>query len=91
MQFKSILVIGFLTTLAAFSMGVNAASDKPAEATTEPKATESKAEPVKAKGVKPHSHIEEKTGVQQKTPEAMPSKYDISKDRTRHYHPRDGK
>jgi len=38
-----------------------------------------------------HSHVEEKTGFPQKAPEAMPNKPNAAKDRTKHFHPRDGK
>jgi len=41
--------------------------------------------------VKPHSHVEEKTGVPQKEPEAKADKPNAAQDKTKHYHPRDGK
>ena len=41
--------------------------------------------------MRPHSHVEEKTGFAQKAPEAMPDKPNAANDRTKHFHPRDGK
>jgi hypothetical protein len=41
--------------------------------------------------MKPHSHVEEKTGMPQMAPEAMSGKQNAAKDKTKHFHPRDGK
>jgi hypothetical protein len=41
--------------------------------------------------VRPHSHVEEKTGFPQKAPEAMAYKPNAATDKTKHFHPRDGK
>ena len=41
--------------------------------------------------VRPHSHVEEKTGIPQMVPVAMAAKPNAATDKTRHYHPRDGK
>ncbi len=41
--------------------------------------------------MRPHSHMEEKTGVPQKAAVAMPDNPGAAQDRTRHFHPRDGK
>jgi hypothetical protein len=35
--------------------------------------------------------VQEKTGIPQNVPEAMPDKPSAAKDRTKHFHPRDGK
>lgn len=45
-----------------------------------------------ANTVKPHSHVEEKTGVPQKAPAAVdPDKKNAAQDKSKHYHPRDMK
>lgn len=47
---------------------------------------------VQAKKIRPHSHLEEKTGIPQKAPEkGADEKSKADKDRSRHYHPRDAK
>lgn len=54
-------------------------------------AAEMKAEPG-AMAVKPHSHVQEKTGVPQSAPaKAAPGKKNAAQDKTKHYHPRDMK
>lgn len=59
----------------------------------------------KAPAMKPHSHMEEKTGVPAKdaaakvadkseaakSDKAKAAKYDVTKDKSKHLHPRDGK
>lgn len=86
MQAKTLFVSGLLAAFATFSIGAIAA-DNPVDA-----AKEMKAEPAKAKmKIKRHSHMEEKTGIPQKTPEAMPDKPNAANDKTKHFHPRDGK
>lgn len=86
MQAKTIFITGLLAAFATFSIGAIAA-DNSVDA---PQGI--KVEPVKAKmKVKRHSHMEEKTGIPQKTPEAMPGKSNAENDKTKHFHPRDGK
>ena len=92
MQAKTIFVSGLLVAFATFSIGAiaaddpaDAAKDKPAEPTMAKKTTEAKTK------VKRHSHMEERTGIPQKMPEAMPNKSNAANDRTKHFHPRDGK
>jgi len=86
MQPKTFFVSGLLVAFATFSIGAIAA-DKPADA-----AMQMKAEPAKAKmKIKRHSHMEEKTGIPQKMPEAMADKPNPANDKTKHFHPRDGK
>jgi len=86
MKSKTLFVTGLLAAFAAFSSGVIAA-DNPVET-----AKEMKAEPAKAKiKVKRHSHMEEKTGIPQKMSAAMPDKPNPANDKTKHFHPRDGK
>lgn len=87
MKLKSILSAGLLTAMAALSMGAQAASDTD-------KAVEAKS-PVAGvqadKKMKPHSHVEVKTGVPQNEPEAKADKPNPAKDNSKHFHPRDGK
>ena len=76
---------------AALSLSVYAA----AEADKTQAAEVQVAKPA-VKKVKRHSHAEEKTGVPQQVPTAASSDENsdtlrIDKDRSRHYHPRDGK
>lgn len=44
-----------------------------------------------AQAAKPHSHVQEKTGVPQDMQPADPAKKNAAKDKTKHYHPRDMK
>lgn len=44
-----------------------------------------------AQAVKPHSHVQEKTGVPQDMKPADPARKNAAKDKTKHYHPRDMK
>lgn len=87
MKLNVILSAALFAAIAALSMGAQAASD------TE-KAAEAKA-PVAAtpavKKMKPHSHVEVKTGVPQNEPAARADKPDSAKDKSKHFHPRDAK
>jgi hypothetical protein len=67
------------------SIGTNAGKDMvmPGDANIEKATPQTK--------VRPHSHVEEKTGFPQKAPEAMPEKPNAATDKTKHFHPRDGK
>jgi hypothetical protein len=38
-----------------------------------------------------HSHLQEKHGILPRAPEATPDKVNAAYDRTKHFHPRDGK
>ncbi|MCK6390992.1 MAG: hypothetical protein L6Q40_08215 [Azonexus sp.] len=53
-----------------------------------PKAAEGQADKAAAK---PHSHVQEKTGMPQSMPDAKADKPNAAKDQSKHYHPRDGK
>lgn len=79
--------------LAVLSLGVSAAADiahnAGATAGTQADAKVEKTPPKKT--MRPHSHAEEKTGFPQRAAEAMPDKPNATKDRTKHFHPRDGK
>ncbi len=86
MKLQSALSSVLFASVAMLSLASSAAdTDKT------PVAAEMKAEQG-AKVAKPHSHMQEKTGIEQKAPAAAdPAKKDASKDKTKHYHPRDGK
>lgn len=78
-----------LFATAALSSGAQAA-----DADKVPPAAEMKMEQgaKPAKAVKPHSHVEEKSGVPQKAPAAVdPDKKNAAQDKSKHYHPRDMK
>ena len=69
--------------MAVLTLNASAASDTPVDAKVEKAAPQKK--------MRPHSHVEDKTEIPQKAPEAMPDKPNAAKDRTKHFHPRDGK
>lgn len=83
MKLQSALATALFATAAMLALGAQAAdADKAAPA------TEVKAEQV----AKPHSHVQEKTGVPQSAPaKAAPGKKNAAQDKTKHYHPRDMK
>lgn len=88
MKLQSTLSAILLAT-AALSLGAQAA-----DADKSPPAAEMKMEQgaKPAKAVKPHSHVEEKSGVPQKAPAAVdPDKKNAAQDKSKHYHPRDMK
>ena len=86
MKLKSILATSLMAITVALSAGVQAAdTNTPAAAQTP--ATGAQGD----KAMKPHSHMEEKSGVPQKAPEAKDKKPNPTKDKNRHLHPRDGK
>lgn len=91
MKLKFIFSMSVLAIVAAFSFNAQAASDTDKGLETKmPNAAmqTDKATPMK---MKPHSHVEEKTGVPQKSPEATSDKAKAAKDKSKHLHPRDGK
>ena len=83
MKLKPTLAASLFALMAALSLNANAAADAPADPKTEKVAAQ--------KQMKPHSHVEDKTGIPQKAPVAMADKPNAAKDRTKHFHPRDGK
>ena len=85
MKPKPILAASLFAIAAALSFNASAASDAPADA----KAKTEKAAPQKK--MMPHSHVQEKTGLPQDVPAAMPDKPNAAKDKIKHFHPRDGK
>ncbi len=76
--FAAVLFAGSAMTGAVF------ADDKAAA----PKAGEVQTDKA---AIKPHSHVQEKTGMQQSMPEAKADKPNAAKDKSKHYHPRDMK
>ncbi len=93
MKVKPTFAASLFALMAAISLTAGAASDTPANtgaASGVPAdAKAEKAAPQKM--VKRHSHVEDKTGFAPKAPEAVPDKPSAAKDRTKHFHPRDGK
>ena len=88
MKLQSTLSAILLAT-AALSLGAQAADVDKAPPAAEMK-MEQGAKPAKA--VKPHSHVEEKSGVPQKAPAAVdPNRKNAAQDKSKHYHPRDMK
>jgi len=83
MKLKPILAASVFAIMAALSLNASAASNTPGDAKVE------KAAPVKK--MKPHSHVEDKTGIPQAVPAAVPDNPNAANDRTKHFHPRDGK
>lgn len=85
MKLKLTLAASLFAIIAALSLNASAASEPPAE-------TKAKVEkPAPQKNIKPHSHAQEKSGFAQHAPAAMPDQTDAAKDKTKHFHPRDGK
>lgn len=87
MKLNVILSAALFAAIAALSMGAQAASD--ADKAAEAKAPVAGTPAVKK--MKPHSHVEVKTGVPQNEPEARADKPDPAKDKSKHFHPRDAK
>jgi hypothetical protein len=83
MKLKPTLVATLFATMAALSLNASAAADTPADAKV--------AKVVPQKQMMSHSHVQEKTGFAPKAPEAIPDKPNAANDRTKHFHPRDGK
>lgn len=85
MKLQNVLAAALFASVAMLSVGAQAAdTDKAA-------AAEVKAEPA-AKAAKPHSHVQEKTGMEPGMPnKAAPTKKNAAKDKSKHYHPRDMK
>ncbi|MBN8464252.1 MAG: hypothetical protein J0M01_15805 [Dechloromonas sp.] len=79
MKLQSALSAALLASAAMLPLGAQAGDADKAPAAAE----------MKAKAVKPHSHVQEKTGMEQVAPTAAPAKKNAAKDKTKHYHPRD--
>ena len=89
MKLKTKVASSMFVIAALISTGGFAASDGEKSAESKPAATESK------KKVKPHSHVEERGGavssVAPKESDHKEAKVNPAQDRTKHFHPRDGK
>ncbi len=90
MKLKPSLAASLFAIMAGLSLNAGAAADTPAGEKTE-KAAPRMEKAVHQKEMRPHSHVEEKTGIPQKASEVMPDKPNAAKDKTKHFHPRDGK
>jgi hypothetical protein len=92
-KLKPTLAASLFVIAAALSLSASAASDTAASASNASDApADTKVTKVAPpKKMRPHSHAEEKTGFAQIVPEAMPDKPNAAKDKTKHFHPRDGK
>ncbi len=85
MKLQALLSVTALVAITALS--ASAYAEEKAAPAAEVKAE--KAAPAQA--MKPHSHVQEKTGVPQDAPAAAPAKKNPANDKTKHYHPRDMK
>lgn len=86
MKLQSALSAALFAAVTMLSLGAQAA-----DADKAPPAAEMKSDKGSV-AAKPHSHMQEKTGIEQKAPVAAdPAKKDAAKDKKKHYHPRDGK
>ncbi len=83
MKMNPTLAAPLFAIMAALSLNAGAATDTPADAKIEKAAPQKK--------MKPHSHVEEKTGIPQVAPDPMANKPHAMHDRTKHFHPRDAK
>jgi hypothetical protein len=83
MKMNPTLAATLFAIMAAFVLNASAAAATPADARIE--------KAVAQKRMKPHSHVEEKTGIPQLAPDAMANKPHAANDRTKHFHPRDAK
>ncbi len=90
MKFNVLLAAGLFAATTTLSFGALAAD---ADKATDAKApmADMQADKAAGKKMKPHSHVEEKTGVPQAVPEANADKPNAAKDKTKHFHPRDMK
>jgi len=90
MKLQAILSSLLLVTAASMSFSAYAATDADKTQATEAQ-TEKPA--VKAKMMKSHSHMLEKTGVPQTMPagDATEGNPNAAQDKSKHFHPRDGK
>ena len=85
MKLQSALSAVLFATVAALSMGAHAADADKAAPAAEMKADQA---------AKPHSHVQEKTGMAQHMPAASDEKSGkpkAGKDKSKHLHPRDAK
>ena len=101
MKLNRTLAASLFALMAAISLNASAATDAPADAKNAADTAAAKnaanTAAVKAQNaahqmkMRPHSHVEEKTGIVQRAPEAVPDRPNPARDFSRHFHPRDGK
>lgn len=93
MKLNPTLAASLFAVMAVLSLNASAASDTPAGAGTasDTSAGAKMEKTAPQMKMKPHSHVQEKTGMPENVPEAMADKPNAAKDRTKHFHPRDGK
>lgn len=84
MKLQSALSAVLFAGVAMLSLGAQAADADKAPAAAEMKAGQA------TKAVKPHSHVQEKTGIEHMAA-AAPARKNAAQDNSRHYHPRDMK
>lgn len=85
MKLQALLSASILAVITALS------SSAYAEEKLAPAAEVKAEKTVPSQAVKPHSHVQEKTGIPQDVQPADPAKKNAAKDKTKHYHPRDMK
>lgn len=85
MKLQALLSASILAAITALS--ASAYAEEKAAPAAEMKAE--KAAPAQA--AKPHSHVQEKTGVPQDVKPVDPARKNAAKDKSKHYHPRDMK
>lgn len=88
MKLQSLLSISLVAAATALSLGAYAANDADKRQADAPQA-----EQPAANKMPPHSHMQEKSGIapQEKSADSKPAKRKADKDKSKHYHPRDGK
>lgn len=92
MKFLSILSAGLFATLTVLSFSARASEPTFVPEGQAP-ATETQTDKALANKAKRHSHLEEKTGMSmpEGASEPQPKKVKADNDKSKHFHPRDGK
>lgn len=78
MKLKPTSAAGLLAIIAALALSACAAPDIVVDSGSQRTTT-------------PHSHLQEKHGILPRAPETTPDKINAAYDKTKHFHPRDGK
>lgn len=88
MKLQSILSVSFVAAATALSLGAHAANEADKR-----QADGTQSEQPGAKKMPPHSHMQEKTGIapSKSTVDSKLEKLKADKDKSKHFHPRDGK
>lgn len=89
MKLKTTLLAAVLAMFSASAVTAFAADEKPAGTMMEKETPMMDTAKTKKKAVKRHSHVDEKVGAQPTAAEPPAAKPDPSKDKSKHYHPRD--